>query len=105
MFEMFKNLFAGTDNEALTGAIKNGACLVDVRTPGEFSMGSVKGAVNIPLDKVLSRLSEFKAEKSIVLFCQSGGRAGRAKSMLEEKGIRNIINGGSWHNVQACMNK
>ncbi len=55
MFGIFKNLFAPTDNSELREAIKNGAFLVDVRTPAEFSAGSVKGAVNIPLDKVPSQ--------------------------------------------------
>src|SRR5690606_39882345 len=79
MFGIFKNMFAPTDSGELKEAIKNGAYLVDVRSPSEFSAGSVKGAVNIPVDRVESQLSKFKGKKHIVVFCRSGNRSGQAK--------------------------
>ncbi|MDV2466294.1 rhodanese-like domain-containing protein [Elizabethkingia anophelis] len=104
MFGIFKNMFSSTDNTQLSEAIKEGAFLVDVRTPAEFSTGSVKGAVNIPLDKVQSQLSKFKNKKSIIVFCRSGNRSSQSKSILERKGIQNVINGGTWHNVNNLVN-
>src|SRR5690606_4925416 len=100
MFGIFKNLFAPTDNSELREAIKNGALLVDVRTPAEISAGSVKGAVNIPWDKVPSQLSKFKTKKSLVVFCRSGSRSGQAKSIFEQNGFQNVINGGTCQNVK-----
>lgn len=100
MFGIFKNMFGPTDNSNLKEAVKNGAFLVDVRTPVEFSGGSVKGAVNIPLDKVQSQLSKFKNKKNIVVFCRSGNRSSQAKSILEQNGFQNVINGGTWQNVK-----
>ncbi len=105
MFGIFKNMFAPTDNNGLKEAVKNGAFLVDVRTPTEFSAGSVKGAVNIPLDKVQSQLSKFKNKKNIVVFCRSGNRSGQAKSILESNGFQNVINGGTWQNVNQAVNE
>ena len=102
MFGIFKNIFAQNNNSELKEAIKNGAFLVDVRTPSEFSGGSVKGAVNIPLDKVPSQLAKFKNKKNIVVFCRSGSRSGQAKSILEQNGVQNVINGGTWQNVKQC---
>ena len=99
MFGIFKNMFAPTDNSNLEEAVKNGAFLVDVRTPAEFAGGSVKGAVNIPLDKLPAKLAAFKGKKSIVFFCRSGSRSSQAKSILEQNGFQYVINGGSWHNV------
>lgn len=99
MFGIFKNMFTPTENSKLKDALENGALLVDVRTPAEFSGGSVKDAVNIPLDKVQSQLSKFKNKKSIVVFCRSGNRSSQAKSTLEQNGIQNVINGGTWKNV------
>jgi phage shock protein E len=96
---IFSALFGKTDNSHLSEAIKNGAFLVDVRTPQEFSAGSVKGAVNIPLDKLQSQLSRFRDKKNIVVFCMSGGRSSQARSILEKNGFQNVINGGTWHNV------
>ncbi|MBX2935326.1 MAG: rhodanese-like domain-containing protein [Ferruginibacter sp.] len=79
--------------------IDEGAFLVDVRTPGEFAGGHVKGSVNIPLDKVSSQIAKFKNKKNIIVFCQSGGRSAQAKSILQQLGIANVTNGGSWNNV------
>lgn len=101
----FSALFGKTDNSQLTEAVKDGAFLVDVRTPAEFSAGSVKGAVNIPLDKMLGQLSKFKGKKNIVVFCLSGNRSSQAKSILEQNGFRNIINGGTWRNVNQVVNE
>ncbi len=105
MFGIFKNLFVKTDNIKLTEAIRDSAFLVDVRTPAEFSAGSVKGAVNIPLDKVPSQLSKFKNKKNIVVFCRSGSRSGQAKDVLESNGFQNVINGGTWQNVNQIVNQ
>ena len=103
MFGILKNLFVQKDNKELKEAISNGAFLVDVRTPAEFSSGSVQGAVNIPLDKLPAQLKTLKNKKNLVVFCASGGRSSQAKRILEQNGIPNVINGGSWQNVkEAC---
>ena len=96
-------IFGSKDNSQLKEAIEGGAFLVDVRSSGEFASGSVKGAVNIPLDKIGSQLTKFKGKKNIVVFCQSGNRSGQAKSILEKNGVQNVINGGSWSNVNQCV--
>lgn len=79
--------------------IKNGAFLVDVRTPEEFSAGSLKGAVNIPLNEVEGRLDEFKGKSSIIVFCRSGNRSSQAISILQSHGINNLINGINKENI------
>ncbi|MDR0801147.1 rhodanese-like domain-containing protein [Fluviicola sp.] len=93
------------DNNSLKEAIKGGAFLVDVRTPSEFAGGSVKGAVNIPLNTLSNQLAKFKNKKSIVVFCLSGGRSSQAKSILEQNGFQNVINGGGWRNVNQVVNE
>lgn len=101
----FSALFGNKDNEQIINAIKDGAFLVDVRSAGEFSSGSVAGAVNIPLDIIQSHLAKFKNKKNIVVFCRSGARSSQAKSILEQNGIQNVFNGGTWTNVnQLTMN-
>ncbi len=102
MFDFFKNIFASPDNSQLTEAIKEGAFLVDVRSPQEFASGSVKGAVNIPVERMASELPRFKGKSVVVVFCRSGNRSSLAKSILEQNGLRNVINGGTWQNVQEC---
>lgn len=79
--------------------IKDGAFLLDVRTPGEFHDGSVPGAVNIPLDQLELELNQLEGKTHIIVFCKSGTRAGKAQRILEEHNITNTTNGGSWKNV------
>lgn len=99
----FSAIFGGIDNSTLTEAIKEGAFLVNVRSAGEFASGTVKGAVNIPLDRVGSQLAKFKGKKNIVVFCRSGNRSAQAKNILEQNGFKNVINGGTWSNVNQCV--
>ena len=101
MFELFKNLFT-QDNTQLIEALKNTPFLVDVRTPAEFSGGSVKGAINIPLDTLPKHLSKFKDQNNIVVFCRSGARSGQAKTFLEKNGLT-VINGGGFENVKSAL--
>jgi rhodanese-related sulfurtransferase len=80
------------------------ATIIDVRSPGEFSMGAVEGSVNIPLDQVPHKVEEFKAmKKPLVLCCASGNRSGQAVQFLEANGVDDIYNGGGWNMVAMRM--
>ena len=96
---MFNQSFGGSGTADLQTIIKEGAFLVDVRTPGEFSEGHVKGSVNIPLDTIPNQMDQFKSRQNIVVFCRSGGRSSQAKSFLEQNGFTNVVNGGTWDYV------
>lgn len=84
--------------------VKN-AFLVDVRTPAEFAAGSVPGAVNIPLGEVQQRLAEFNGKKQIVVFCRSGNRSSQAYSILKQNGFTNVVDGGTWQQVNEQVAK
>jgi len=90
-------LRAGTippsDARALVNA---GARLVDVRTPQEFSEGHLEGAVNIPVRDIEARLGELGDKQgSIVLYCRSGARSAKAKTLLESHGFTRVVNLGA----------
>lgn len=89
----------------LKRVLKKRPFLVDVRTPDEFAQGTVKDAVNIPLDQIQNQLPKFKGKKNIVVFCRTGNRSTQAKAILEQNGITNITNGGTWQDVNAIINK
>lgn len=75
--------------------------LLDVRTPAEFSTGSMPGAVNIPLANLRRRLDELPRDKQIVVFCRVGLIAYNAARVLQAHGFTNHYNlsGGyeTWH--------
>ena len=102
---IFNNVFGGSSNkENLITIVKEGAFLVDVRSPSEFADGNVKGSVNIPLDQIPNLLSKFKGKENIVVFCRSGNRSSQAKSILEQNGFTNVTNGGTWQDVNRVIN-
>ena len=70
--------------------------LIDVRTPDEFALGTIPGAVNIPLDDLRERLSEIPADRPLWLFCGIGLRGYLASNILKGYGykdVRNLIGG------------
>jgi rhodanese-related sulfurtransferase len=97
---LFQKLFGSGPAVDLKAVIAEGAFLVDVRTPGEFSSGHVKGSVNIPLASIPNQLNKFKNKKNIIVFCRSGMRSSQAKNILQQNGFTNVINGGTWDKVQ-----
>lgn len=74
---------AGT---AAQTVVEAGALLLDVRQPSEFSDGHIVGAINLPLDSLATRMSELDKSRSIVVYCASGSRAGRATTVLCDAG-------------------
>ncbi len=96
---IFQQLFGGGPKVDLKATIAEGAFLVDVRTPGEFAQDQVRGSVNIPLDRVTAELAKFKNKKNIIVFCRSGNRSSQAKLILEQNGFTNVVNGGTWQDV------
>lgn len=104
MFKILKNIFSKEDHN-LAQIIDDGAFLVDVRSPSEFSSQKVKGSVNIPVDQIQNHLAKFKGKKNVVVFCRSGARSSQAKAILERNGIPNVTNGGTWQNVESLLTK
>lgn len=69
--------------------VKQGALLLDVRTPQEFSSGHLQGAKNIPVQELGSRMSELPpTSRSVVVYCRSGGRSASAARMLRSSGYQ-----------------
>lgn len=71
----------------------NGMLLVlDVRTPREYASGHVPGAKNIPVGELPDRIQEIRNHDNaeVVVYCESGRRAGRAASILKDQGFLNI---------------
>lgn len=66
--------------------------LVDVRTPDEFALGALAGAINIPLDDMRRRMEEIPHDKPVYLYCGVGLRGYLASNILLQNGYREVKN-------------
>lgn len=65
---------------------------LDVRTLEEFELGSIPGAVNIPLDELRQRINEIPNNKIIYVFCAVGLRGYLASRVLMQSGFKDVRN-------------
>ncbi|QDK81301.1 rhodanese-like domain-containing protein [Spirosoma sp. KCTC 42546] len=101
MIHLLKSIFGSADTSNIEEVLAKGAIIIDVRSAGEFASGHAKGAVNIPLDQLESKLYKIKSyQKPLVLCCASGMRSARAKSFLADQGIADLHDAGSWRNLK-----
>jgi NADPH-dependent 2,4-dienoyl-CoA reductase/sulfur reductase-like enzyme/rhodanese-related sulfurtransferase len=80
--------------------------LIDVRTPSEYSRGTIPGAINIPVDEIRGRVSEIK-NAPILVNCQVGQRGHTATMLLKELGFdATNLDGGylTYSNSPAAVN-
>lgn len=67
--------------------------LVDVRNPNEYDKGSIPGAINIPADELLTRISELPKNKEPVFFCATGTRAEMAYNIFKNNKKKSVYFG------------
>lgn len=102
MFDAIKNLFSSTSVN-YKELVQQGAIILDVRSPSEYSGGHIKGSKNIPVQNLESRLKEIPANKVIITCCASGMRSASARSILLDKGYKEVYNGGGWSSLQSKL--
>ncbi|SEL73732.1 rhodanese-like domain-containing protein [Nonomuraea pusilla] len=68
-------------------AYRDGATVVDVREPDEFSAGHVPDALPIPLGRLLGRISEVPRGGAVYVICASGNRSRAGAALLRRAGI------------------
>jgi rhodanese-related sulfurtransferase len=77
-----------------------GIVLLDVRTKAEFegkadpNFGSLKNAINIPIQELPNRLAEIESlkKKEIIVYCSHSHRSPRASYLLMQNGFTNVTN-------------
>jgi len=102
---MIKNSGQISPKDALA-YLKNGALVIDVRSPGEFNSGYLPTAINIPLDQIETALPRRVKDKKqvLLLHCQSGMRSSMAKQKLKGIGYTNVFNLGSYGRAAKIVN-
>ncbi len=90
----------GGKTESVKEFVDKGAIIIDVRTPGEFQGGHIKGSKNIPLNTIGNQIESIKKlNKPVIACCASGMRSSQATSILKSNGIE-AMNGGGWASLE-----
>lgn len=100
MIAFLKKIFGIGPAVNFSELVKQGAVIVDVRSPAEYKQGHVKGAINLPLNELNKHLSKLKKDATIITCCASGMRSASAKSILKTNGYTIVYNGGGWSSLQ-----
>ncbi len=85
--------------------------IIDVRTPLEYELGHIEGAINIEVDQLREKINEIAEDKNkeIYVYCKVGLRGYTAQKILNGNGFNNVYNlsGGYdiYNNVKKNTNK
>lgn len=74
---------------------KDQVTIVDVRRPDEFTgeLGHIEGAILVTLEtEFMNSIKNWDMDDEIVFVCRSGGRSGKATSIAQTKGFKNVYN-------------
>ena len=71
--------------------------IIDVRTLAEWNQGHLASAKRIEWQEISKKIQSLNLDmdNKIILYCQSGIRAGKAKIILNDLGYINVTNAGS----------
>lgn len=79
--------------------------VLDVRSKLEFFLGGLRGAENVPVDRLPQALIERSAvprDARILVYCASGGRSAQAAAMLKSAGYTRVVDGGGMSAAHAA---
>ena len=68
--------------------------LVDVRTPAEYNLEKINGAINIDWKNpnFKTDIQKLDKNKPVLIYCRSGKRASRARRMMRGLGFKDVRN-------------
>ena len=66
--------------------------ILDVRTPSEYESGHIKGAKNIPVDELETRIVELDRDIETLVYCRLGVRSTRAMRILNYHNFTKVYN-------------
>jgi rhodanese-related sulfurtransferase len=82
--------------------LREGATVIDVRTPQEFAEQHLDCALNLPLESLPSDLGRLPAG-TLLLHCKSGMRSNMATRLLKKHGVERVYNLGSFHRAKQIV--
>jgi rhodanese-related sulfurtransferase len=66
--------------------------VIDVRETWELEVARLEDVLHIPMNEIPRRLAELDRERETIVMCRSGGRSLRVAQLLEQHGVRNVLN-------------
>ena len=94
IYYLYKKFKMGGNKVKLKEMLKQGAKVIDVRSPGEFAGGHYSGAINIPVDQLPAKIASLGSkEQPVIVYCASGMRSSSAQRVLVSAGFTNVENG------------
>lgn len=81
-----------TPEELLSRQKTGEVAVVDVRGLAEWNAGHLTGVEHVPLGYLLDQIESIPTDRPVVLHCQGGGRSLIAASLLESRGVTDVIN-------------
>jgi NADPH-dependent 2,4-dienoyl-CoA reductase/sulfur reductase-like enzyme/peroxiredoxin family protein/rhodanese-related sulfurtransferase/TusA-related sulfurtransferase len=72
--------------------IEKDCFVLDVRTPEEYAIDAIDGAVNIELDKIRENLERIPKDKKILIYCGVGLRGYVAARILRQNDFEEVYN-------------
>lgn len=82
--------------------VEKGGQLIDVRSPVEFNMGALTGAINMPIESFQLLMDKIDGTKPILLYCRTGARSEMVKNYLVQLGYDQVHNIGGLRQFAAC---
>jgi len=74
--------------------MNQGAPLLDVRASEEYAAGHIRGARNLPLERLGESLDSLKRykDKPVIVYCERGASAAAAMRQLAQQGFGKVVN-------------
>lgn len=95
-----------------TEILKKDAVILDIRTPEEYALGRINGAINIDYyaSDFADELDQLDKDASYKIYCNSGNRSASALQIMQQLGFTDVVelDGGivAWNlnNLPTCTN-
>ena len=90
---------------------KEDVVVLDVREPSETAAGKISKAIQIPVGALKTRIGELEKhkDKTVLVYCKTGARAGAACKELGRNGFQNVytLSGGmaAWQEAHLPISK
>ncbi len=81
-----------TTNERGNSLTKCEVTILDLRSAQEWQEGTLPGTQHIMLGDLADQASDVTTGKPILVYCRSGRRSMIGASILQAKGVTNVIN-------------